>query len=78
MSKHSRAANAAFSDLEAIKARLEEAQNALQDSINAKSERWQESEAGERAQEQLNNLETAISDIESAMGCLDDIGGSDE
>lgn len=71
--KHTRAVSAAYSDLEGVKAKLEQAQSELQESIDAKSDRWRESEAGEQAQEQLDVLGEAITEIESAMERLDEV-----
>lgn len=71
--KHTRAVSAAYSDLEGVKARLEECQSALQESIDAKSDKWREGEAGEAAQEELDNIGEAITEIESAMERLDNV-----
>lgn len=72
MAKHDKAANAAISDLEGIKAKLEEAAEQLEADIDAKSDRWREGEAGERASAQLDSLRSGIDSIETAIGEIEE------
>lgn len=63
-----------FSDkLRTILEQLEELHTAASDTFDSKSERWQESEAGELAQENLQALEDAVSYLSDAVDSLDGI-----
>jgi hypothetical protein len=73
LSKQHKVAAAAFSDLEGVKAKLEEARDELSEAMDGKSEKWLESEKGEKTQAELDALESAIDSIESAMGSLDEV-----
>jgi chromosome condensin MukBEF complex kleisin-like MukF subunit len=51
---------------------LEELRDDLQAAFDEKSERWQESERGEAAQEEIDNLENACASVEEIEGSLAD------
>jgi hypothetical protein len=67
-------------DLQKAEALLEEAQNlitnvkeSLQDDFDSKSEKWQESEKGDDAQDIINCLETMAEELETAYDSLNSI-----
>ena len=62
--------------LEQMRADLEELQDNEQQAHDAKSERWQEGEAGEANAERISNLEAAIGHIEQAMEALSEAHGA--
>lgn len=45
----------------------------IQGNYDNKSEKWQEGEAGEKAQEDISNLEDAVNDLESAKSHLENV-----
>lgn len=64
-----------FSRLEVIRDELDNIQSEAQDEHDGKSEKWQESEAGEASAERLNNLESAVGEIETAMESVSNAHG---
>lgn len=61
--------------LEQMSAELEQIKDDEQEAHDAKSEKWQESEAGEASAERLSNIELAIEQIEAAKDSLSDAQG---
>ena len=58
--------------------RLREMLERYQEKLEAKSERWQESDAGQQAQDFLSNLEQATDDAEALANALDDLTSTEE
>lgn len=58
--------NAAVSELEGAAANLQDILDELQEKFDGRSEKWQESEKGEEAQAELDVLQEAIRELESA------------
>ncbi len=69
IAKHLDSLDAAVSDLRDL---IELAQNAFDE----KSERWQESEKGEEAQEEISMMENALCELESAHSSLEELSQS--
>jgi len=63
---------AIFSKLEDLQSQLNDIHATYQDSFDKKSARWQESEKGEVLSNRISYLESALSDIDSLMGNLDE------
>jgi hypothetical protein len=59
--------------LRSILEELKLKQEDLQEYFDSASERWQESERGEKWQEELSILEDAINNLEAALTSLEDI-----
>ena len=67
-------------DLQKAEALLEEAKNlitgvqeSLQDDFDNKSEKWQEGEKGEEAQQLIDDLSSIVDEVETAYDNLNDI-----
>lgn len=60
-----------FSELETLKEEEEEARDALQDKYDNKSEKWQESEAGNAMYDKIESWNSEISDLEDAFNELE-------
>lgn len=56
-----------LSQLEDIKNFFEDLQNSKQDSYDNKSEKWQESDKGDEALEEISNLEDIVTDLSNAF-----------
>lgn len=52
---------------------LEEIQNDWQEVFDERSEKWQESEKGEKWSDRIDDLSTSIEEMQSAMENIDDI-----
>ena len=56
--------------------RLQEMLDRYQQKLDGKSERWQESDAGQQAQDFVYGLEQAAGDAETLANQLDDMGNA--
>jgi chromosome segregation ATPase len=59
--------------LRSILEHLQLKQEDLQETFDSASEKWQESERGEKWQEELSSLEDAINNLEAALTSLEEI-----
>jgi chromosome segregation ATPase len=59
--------------LRSILEHLQLKQEDLQETFDSASEKWQESEKGEKWQEELSSLEDAINNLEAAVTSLEEI-----
>jgi hypothetical protein len=60
-------------EMEAIQASMQEIFDEESDAWDSKSEKWQESEAGERAQSQICELEESLQSIDAALSALGNV-----
>lgn len=65
--------NEALGMLEEAHSILEEVLGEVQDNYDNKSEKWQEGEAGEKAQEEISGLEDAINETDSAKTTVENL-----
>ena len=70
--------NALYSKLEAVLADMVMIQDKAQTAYDGKSNKWQDSEAGQTECNRIAELESAISDLENAMSSLDNAKVEDE
>jgi hypothetical protein len=68
-----KAANAAIRGLENARARLEEATLEFKEWLDARSDSWKESEAGKNAAAQLDQLRSALDEIDSATDLISEV-----
>ncbi|HWI67550.1 MAG TPA: hypothetical protein VNS88_04155 [Nitrospiraceae bacterium] len=61
-----------YGALETVKEDLQTVYNNLEETMEEKSDKWKESEAGEAAQGELENLESSIDAIETACDSLNE------
>ena len=61
-----------YGALETVKEDLQTLYNNLEETMEEKSDKWRESEAGEAAQGELENLESSINAIETACDSLNE------
>ena len=61
-----------YGALETVKEDLQTLYNNLEETMEEKSDKWKESEAGEAAQGELENLESSIDAIETACDSLNE------
>ena len=61
------------SELQDIKSRLETIQNAMQDSYDGKSEKWQEGEKGEAFKEKLDKLEETVGGFDDIIANVEEL-----
>ena len=61
-----------YGALETVKEDLQTVYNNLEETMEEKSDKWKESEAGEAAQGELENLESSINAIETACDSLNE------
>jgi hypothetical protein len=66
-----------ISQIEDAKIYLEELQSSKQDSFDNKSEKWQEGERGEEAQQEINYLEELAGECESLIGSFNNLFEAD-
>ena len=59
-----------FNSLEEAKSELETMHQSLEEVLEDKSDKWRESEAGEQAQAELDNIQESMDSIESACDKL--------
>ena len=60
-----------FSKIEALQDELQEIYDRADETYNNRSDRWQESDAGNAEAERISHLDNAISDIASLLENLD-------
>ena len=70
--------NALYSKLEAVLADMVMVQDKAQTAYDGKSNKWQDSEAGQAEYNRIAELESAISDLENTMSSLDNAKVEDE
>jgi hypothetical protein len=63
---------AIYSKLEQIQSDLQAINETYQDAFDRKSAKWQESEKGEILSNRISYLDSALADIDSLMGNLDE------
>ena len=61
-----------YGELETVKEDLQTVYNNLEETMEEKSDKWKESEAGEAARGELENLESSINAIETACDSLNE------
>lgn len=61
-----------YGELETVKEDLQTVYNNLEETMEEKSDKWKESEAGEAAQGELENLESSINAIETACDSINE------
>lgn len=61
-----------YGALETVKEDLQTVYNNLEETMEEKSDKWKESEAGEAAQGELDNVQQSIDAIESAFDSIDE------
>ena len=59
-----------FGELETVKEDLQTMYNSLEEEMEEKSEKWRESEAGEAAQAELDNIQQCMDGIENAWDTI--------
>lgn len=64
-----------FSNIEAVKAVLETIEGELQDAYNNKSDNWRDGDKGQRAQEQIEQLQEAIAACETVCENIENSTG---
>ena len=64
--EHKKEIKRIYGELEQAKADLEQINLTLEEAIEEKSDKWKESDAGEAAQAEIDNLQECIDGLESA------------
>lgn len=64
--EHKKEIKRIYGELEQAKADLEQINLTLEEAIEDKSDKWKESEAGEAAQAEIDNIQECIDGIENA------------
>jgi hypothetical protein len=70
--------NSLYSKLEVILGEMVMIQDKAQTAYDGKSNKWQDSEAGQSECSRISELETAMSELESAMSSLDNAKVEDD
>lgn len=71
--KRTKVINDHISNLEAFKTFIEELYSDKSESFENKSDNWKESEKGEEAQQDINDLEELSSDLDSSLSKAEDL-----
>ena len=66
--EHKKELKRIYGELEQAKADLEQINLTLEEAIEEKSDKWKESEAGEAAQGEIDNIQACIDELENAYG----------